>query len=384
MKLRWLSFSLLVLVLLAPTHAGNRNTYPLPEERGTAGILGSLEKLPVYAHVLHTTAHPDDESAGTLTWLSRKAHARTALFSLTRGDGGQNVLGNEQYEALGLVRTGELLEACRIYGVELYFSTAYEFGFSKTAEETLSKWGHEAILEEMVRFIRTWRPTIIISRFQGNANDGHGHHQAAGIICREAFRAAGDPQKFPEQFKLGLRPWQAKKLYTSARGDAGAFTGTADNSRAAADLTVRIPAGDYDPVLGRSYREIGAEGYSKHRSQGSGAGYSLPGRAYDYYRLVDSTVGSKTREESFFDSVDTSLPAIGTRRGRKGIHRLPPGGLDCSPEVCRGSSGTLPARPSRSQCRIGREGCRDTRRIDPQGRSLFHIRRRQKDLGRRS
>jgi LmbE family N-acetylglucosaminyl deacetylase len=319
MKLRWLAFSLLVLVLLAPTHAGNRNTYPLPEERGTAGILGTLEKLTVYVRVLHTTAHPDDESAGTLTWLSRKAHARTALFSLTRGDGGQNILGNEQYEALGLVRTGELLEACRIYGVELYFSAAYEFGFSKSAEETLSKWGHEATLEEMVRFIRTWRPKIIISRFQGNSNDGHGHHQAAGIISREAFRAAGDPQKFPEHFKLGLRPWQAKKLYISARGNGGSSAGTSgiDNSRSAADRTVRIPVGDYDPVLGRSYREIGTEGYSKHRSQGNGANYSLPERVYDYYRLLDSTVGSKTREEGFFDSIDTSLLAIAELAGEE-------------------------------------------------------------------
>ena len=213
----WIGPALAVLLAMAGLRAGNRNVYPLPEERGTAGILAALEKLPVYVRVLHTTAHPDDESAGTLTWLSRKFHAQTALFCLTRGEGGQNILGNEKYQALGLVRTGELLEACRHYGADLYFGSVLDFGFSKTAEETLLKWGREAALEEMVRFFRRWRPTIVISKFQGNAGDGHGHHQAAGILTREAFRAAGDPQKFPDQIKQGLHPWQAKKLYAGSR-----------------------------------------------------------------------------------------------------------------------------------------------------------------------
>jgi LmbE family N-acetylglucosaminyl deacetylase len=231
--------------------------------------------------VLHTTAHPDDESAGTLTWLSRKFHAQTALFCLTRGEGGQNILGNEKYQALGLVRTGELLEACKYYGVDLFFGTVLDFGFSKTAEETLEKWGHEATLEEMVRFFRRWRPTIVISRFQGNAGDGHGHHHAAGILTREAFRTAGDPQKFPDQIKQGLQPWQAKKLYASSRAWADPSPG---GERA--DV-VRVPVGDYDPVLGRSYREIGSEGYSKHRTQGNGTTFALPGQAFDNYELLE-------------------------------------------------------------------------------------------------
>jgi LmbE family N-acetylglucosaminyl deacetylase len=308
---RWIILGLLGLLALSGAWAGNRNTYPLPEDRGAAGILSALEKLPVYVRVLHTTAHPDDESAGTLTWLSRKFHAQTALFCLTRGEGGQNILGNEKYEALGLVRTGELLEACKFYGTELYFGKVLDFGFSKTAEETLSKWDHEATLEDMVRFIRQWRPTIIISRFQGNAGDGHGHHQAAGILTREAFRASGDPQKFPDQLNHGLPCWQAKKLYISARmwekslpGNAAAKA-TTSNNRA-----IRVPIGDYSPVLGRSYREIGSEGYSKHRSQGNGATYSSPGSAYDYFELADSVVEIRENESSFFDSLDTSLMAI--------------------------------------------------------------------------
>jgi LmbE family N-acetylglucosaminyl deacetylase len=300
MKLPRISLVLLLLLLQPTLQAGNRNTYPLPEERGTAGILGALEKLPVFVRVLETTAHPDDESAGTLTWLSREAHAQTALFSLTRGEGGQNVLGSEKGDALGLLRTGELLAACRLYGVELYFSTAIDFGFSKSADEALSKWGREATLEEMVRFIRMWRPTIIISKWQGTSGDGHGHHQAAGIITREAFRAAADGRRFPEHLKLGLRPWQAEKLYIG-RGRGG----TDREGR-----TVRVPVGDYDPVLGRSYRQIGAEGYSKHRSQGNGAVNALPGRAYEEYVLADSINGRTSTEKGFFDSIDTSLPTI--------------------------------------------------------------------------
>jgi LmbE family N-acetylglucosaminyl deacetylase len=306
MKTRIWVISLLLLLALSASQAGNRDTYPLPEERGTAGTLSALAKLPVYVRVLHTTAHPDDESSGTLTWLSRKFHAQTALFCLTRGEGGQNILGSEKYEELGLVRTGELLEACKYYGSELYFGNVVDFGFSKTAEETLSKWGHDTTLGEMVRFIRQWRPSIIISRFQGSPADGHGHHQAAGILTREAFRAAADPKSFPDQLSSGLGPWKAKKLYISSPMGPMA----ANPEGGTAGWTVRVPVGDYDPVLGRSYREIGSEGYSKHRSQGDGEPNALPGRSYEYFKLEESSVGVKAKEDSFFDSVDTSLMAI--------------------------------------------------------------------------
>ncbi len=296
MNKKAVSLVLVAILAVAGLLAGNRNTYPLPEDRGTAGILSALQKLPVYIRVLYTEAHPDDESAGTLTWLARKAHARVALFSLTRGDGGQNILGNEKYEAMGLVRTGELLEACRIYGVKTYFSTAFEFGFSKTAAETFAKWGHEATLEEMVRFIRMWKPAIIISNFKNDASGGHGHHQAAGIVTFEAFRAAGDPKMFPTE---RLAPWQARKLYYRNSDRNGAQ-----------EATVVVPVGDYDPVLGRSCREIGAEGYSKQRSQGDGLSIGLPGKASDYFTLADSVLEKKEHESGFFDSLDTSLTAI--------------------------------------------------------------------------
>jgi LmbE family N-acetylglucosaminyl deacetylase len=304
---RMISILLLLIIALSGSQAGNHNTYPLPEERGTAGTLAALQILPLYVRVLQTTAHPDDESAGTLTWLSRKFHAQTALFSLTRGEGGQNILGSEKDGALGLVRTGELREACKYYGVDLFFGTELDFGFSKTAEETLSKWGREATLEEMVQFIRRWRPAIILSRFQGSPADGHGHHQAVGILTREAFHAAGDPKRFPIQ--NGLQAWQPKKLYISSFGGDAVPGGIGPDGNSG-NWTVRVPVGDYDPVMGRSCREIAAEGYSKHRTQGNGTSFSLPGRAYEYFKLAESTVGSKAKEESFFDSIDTSLGAI--------------------------------------------------------------------------
>jgi LmbE family N-acetylglucosaminyl deacetylase len=294
-KLLWIG-SLFLLLTISETYAGSRNAYPLPEDRGTAGILAALQKLPVYVRVLEITAHPDDESAATLTWLSRVYHAQTALFSLTRGEGGQNILGPEKYEALGLLRTGELREACKYYGTELYFGKAEDFGFSKSADETLAKWGRQETFGDLVRFIRRWRPTIIISRFQGNAADGHGHHQAAGILTREAFLAAADPKRFSEQLNDTFQPWQARRLYVS-------------NMTPGSD-TVRTPVGDYDPILGLSPREIATEGYSKHRSQGNGASSSLPGKAYEYFKQIDGPSVKNVRIEDFFNSTDTSIQSI--------------------------------------------------------------------------
>jgi LmbE family N-acetylglucosaminyl deacetylase len=311
-----LALILLGLIALTAVRAGNRNTYPMPDDRGTAGTLAALEKLPVRVRVLQVTAHPDDESAGTLVWLSRKVHARTAIFCLTRGEGGQNILGDEKYEAMGLLRTGEFLEACKFYGVGLHFSTAFDFGFSKNADETLAKWGHEAILQELVRFIRTWQPTILISKFEGTPRDGHGHHQAAGILSREAFEAAGDPSRFSEQLKAGLVPWKSRKFYVgSIRTEAEPPpSGGPIGSAAPSEGAIRIPIGDYDPVLGRSYREIGAEGYIQHRSQGNGALFSLPGAAYDYYRLLKPERGPGPKE-AFFDAIDTSVENIAELSG---------------------------------------------------------------------
>lgn len=298
--LKPIGMTLLLLSVCLGWHAAPCNAGNIAEDRGTGGILAALDKLPVCVRVLETIAHPDDESAGTLTWLSRKYHATTALFCLTRGEGGQNILGTEKYEALGLVRTGELLEACRYYGADLFFGNNVDFGFSKTAEETFSKWGHAAALEEMVRFIRRWRPSIILSRFGGTPADGHGHHQATGKLTLEAYRAAADPAMFPEHLKRGLQPWQANKLYISSRS----------REPAEGRPVVRVPSGDYDPVLGRSYIEIASEGYSRHRTQGMGMFFSLPGSADEFFQLYDPVADASRGEDGLFDGFDTSLMAI--------------------------------------------------------------------------
>lgn len=229
------------------------------------GLSQALNRLDVVASILHTGAHPDDENSALLAALSRGKGARVAYLSATRGDGGQNLLGTELFEALGVIRTEELLAARRAdHGLQ-FFTPVYEFGFSKSADEAFEKWGKDAMLGDFVRVIRQFRPEIIVSRFRGTSADGHGHHQAAGIITQEAFKVAADPARFPEYGK----PWQAKKLYLSGGGGGG--QGNAQNqSGAPAPVSITISTGEFDLALGRSYAEIAAEGRSLHRSQGQG------------------------------------------------------------------------------------------------------------------
>jgi LmbE family N-acetylglucosaminyl deacetylase len=238
----------------------------VPEDRGAMGLSQALNRLDVIASVLHTGAHPDDENSALLAALSRGKGARVAYLSATRGDGGQNLLGTELFEALGVIRTEELLAARRAdHGLQ-FFTPVYEFGFSKSADEAFEKWGKEAMLGDFVRVIRQFRPEIIVSRFRGTSADGHGHHQAAGIITQEAFKAAADPARFPEYGK----PWQSKKLYLNG-GAGGGGQGNAQNPAATpAPVSITVSTGDFDIALGRSYGEIAAEGRSLHRSQGQG------------------------------------------------------------------------------------------------------------------
>src|SRR5262245_2542629 len=243
----------------------------VPEDRGAMGLSQALNRLDVVASVLHTGAHPDDESSALLSWLSRGRGARTAYLSATRGDGGQNLLGSELFEALGVIRTEELLAARRADHAQQFFTPVYEFGFSKTADESFEKWGHEQLIGDFVRVIRQFRPEIIVSRFTGTTRDGHGHHQVAGIVTQEALKAAADPNRFPE---YGA-PWQAKKLYL--------------NAMAGAQGAVSINTGEFDPALGRSYGEIAAEGRSLHRSQAQGTAQNR-GPSTTGLQLVQKTV----------------------------------------------------------------------------------------------
>lgn len=233
---------------------------PAPAQRNMAGAVQTqlaLERLTVLGSVLTISAHPDDENATVIAYLTRGRKARAAYLSLTRGDGGQNLIGSEQGELLGLVRTQELLAARRIDGGEQYFTRAVDFGFSKTAEETFEKWGHDAILADVVWTIRRFRPDVLVI---GNSN-GHGHHQAAGILTREAYDAAADKTRFPEQLRW-VEPWQAARLVS------GGFGGGPGGSAAGG---IRMDTGEFDPLLGFSYTETAGMSRSMHRTQGMGA-----------------------------------------------------------------------------------------------------------------
>ncbi len=227
-----------------------------PEDRGAMGLSQALKRLDIVGSVLHTGAHPDDENSALLAWLARGQGIRTAYLSATRGEGGVNLLGSELFEALGVIRTEELYGARRLDHAQQFFTPNYEFGFSKSADDTFTKWPHDQVLGDFVRVIRYFRPEIIISRFTGTARDGHGHHQVAGIVTQEAFKAAADPSRYPEYGK----PWQAKKLYLNGMGND-------QNVTAGPVLNV----GEFDSDLGRSYSQIASEGRSLHRSQAQGS-----------------------------------------------------------------------------------------------------------------
>ncbi len=182
-------------------------------DQGAAGLTQILQRLTTTASVLHVGAHPDDEDSAFLARAARGDHARVAYLALNRGEGGQNIIGPELFDALGVIRTEELLQARRLDGAQQFFTRAFDFGFSKTRSETAALWNEQAVLEDMVRVIRTFRPLVVYSRFSGTPADGHGHHQEAGYLTPVAFKAAADPSAFPELAKDGMRVWQARKLY---------------------------------------------------------------------------------------------------------------------------------------------------------------------------
>lgn len=231
---------------------------------GSAKIQLSLERLQTVGNVLMIAAHPDDENTALLAYFARGRHLRTAYLSLTRGEGGQNLIGSEQGELMGVIRTQELLAARRVDGAEQFFSRAVDFGFSKTAAETLAKWDREKILSDVVFAIRTFQPDVIVLRFSGTPRDGHGQHQASSILGREAFAAAADPARFPEQ---KLRPWKAKRLLLNVPS----FTPQMQAEAEKMPNKIALDLGVYDPITGLSFGEVAAISRSQHRSQAMGA-----------------------------------------------------------------------------------------------------------------
>jgi LmbE family N-acetylglucosaminyl deacetylase len=251
---------LLTLLLATPIWSDPRP----PVALDGAHLRLELEKLRVTGTALYVAAHPDDENTAMLAWLANGKKVRTAYLAMTRGDGGQNLIGSDVGDKLGVIRTQELLAARRVDDAEQYFTRAIDFGFSKGPDETLGIWGRDSVLSDVVRVIRMLRPDVIITRFATDGSGGHGHHTASAILAEEAFAAAADPARFPDQLHEGLKPWQAKRLVWNAYrfGNAGPDTTSG---------RLRIDLGAYDPLLGRSYTELAGESRSMHKTQGFGA-----------------------------------------------------------------------------------------------------------------
>ena len=279
MKRVFIALAALILVMPAHIHAqGNAPTVFCPD-------CGSDPM-----RVLLIGAHPDDEDTNLIAWLQRSGRAQTAYLSLTRGDGGQNLIGNELGEELGIIRTEELLAARRVDGAHQFFSRAYDFGFSKSAAETYAHWPRDSLLNDVVTVVRSWRPHIIITMFSGTPRDGHGHHQVSALLGKEAYAVAGDTVRFPVgAFGPG---WTPLKLYQTARFQPDS-------------ATIRINVGEYNPELRRSYAEIAGESRSQHKSQGFGA-LQRKGVIWNYVTRLATRVNESTpakTEKSLFEGI---------------------------------------------------------------------------------
>lgn len=291
---------LMIVVLLYSSNKGlsqqvsQNNGGVLP----SASILQSLKKMQVLGSVLYIAAHPDDENNSLLPYLAKEKMYRTAYLSLTRGDGGQNLIGPEQGIELGMIRTKELLAAREIDGAEQYFTSAYEFGFSKSMDEALQVWDRKKVLADAVWVIRNYKPDVIIARFPPDARAGHGHHSASAQITREAFTAAADPNQFPEQLTNGVRVWQAKRLLWNTFNFGGANTTSNDQ--------FKMDVGIYNALEGKSYGEMGGEARSMHKSQGEGR----PRRKGEIIEYFTTIVGDAPNL-SLLDGVPTDWTRLG-------------------------------------------------------------------------
>ncbi|WP_419948845.1 PIG-L family deacetylase [Candidatus Palauibacter sp.] len=266
-----------------------------------AGLL--LRQMDGVKRVLVVAAHPDDEDTALLTTLARGWGVEAAYFSFTRGEGGQNLIGTELGEGLGIIRSGELLAARAIDGAGQYFGRAFDFGYSKSAEETFDKWPRERVLSDLVWTIRRFRPHVLVTMWSGTANDGHGHHQVSGILTHEAFDAAGDPTRFPEQLQAGVEPWTPLKFYRRSLFELGV-------------VAIEIETGNLDPLLGLSHHQVAMASRSQHRSQDFGTALP-PGPRVTRLSLVASHVGDD-ETAPLFAGVDTTLSALATDLGTAG------------------------------------------------------------------
>jgi LmbE family N-acetylglucosaminyl deacetylase len=306
----------------------NPNAHRIQIDRGSAALWQSLRELHTRASLIMLAAHPDDEDGGVLTYETREVGADTTLMTLNRGEGGQNVMSSNFWDELGLVRTQELLASDRYYGVHQYFSRVADFGFTKTKEEALKKWGYDRVLYDCVRVVRITRPLVVTSVFAANVSDGHGQHQVSGEMAQEVYKAAADPKIFPDQIHAGLRPWAPLKMYVrlpfapvTAQGVYDYATGHWAPARfrnyisntwieGRPTATIEIPVGKYNPTLGLSSNQIGRLGLNQQKSQNGGIGIPPAGPEFSGYHLYASRVPAIVNETSFFDGIDVSLPGI--------------------------------------------------------------------------
>ena len=301
---------------------------PLGAPAGQAEVAVALRQLNSTGTFLSVVAHPDDENNALLARLAKGDGHRTVLFSLTRGDGGQNEIGPELFDALAVLRTEELAAAHRLDGAEQYFSRAVDFGYSFSVEETFERWGREETLSDIVRMIRIVRPDVI-SAMSPEGRGGGQHHQASAILAREAYHAAADPARFPEQIADGLRPWQARKFYFRSGFPFGMGIGPPGftNRRGGSDPALTtVDLGGYDPLLGATWTELGSRARSMHKCQGMPQFVALPaGAAGGRYRLAETAIPGHpggAGESSLFDGVDTSIDALARYTGAAPSDRL--------------------------------------------------------------
>jgi LmbE family N-acetylglucosaminyl deacetylase len=280
--------------------SANAQLVPLPQDRGANGLALALRRLPVVGRVLYVTAHPDDEHNGVQVRLSRGLGLHVGLLTLTRGEGGQNEIGPELGEALGVLRTEELAAAHLYDGVEQLFGRAYDFGYSFSVDETFRRWGREDTLGDIVRALRFFRPDVVLT-LPLEAPGGGMHHQAAAQLTREAFRAAADPARFPDQIAAGLRPWQARKLYQG---------GVGGSSDALSGSPVLVSTGPFDPLLGLSWEQFGSLARAMHRCQGVGQLLAEPLTGEGAYSLVDSQPPVTGVETDLLSGIDASLQGL--------------------------------------------------------------------------
>ena len=311
----------LILAAAVGAHAQLR-VRPIDLEDGAVALGLALRQLSNTGVFMQATAHPDDENNALHVYLNRGLGVRTILATATRGDGGQNEIGPELYDPLAVLRTEELEAMHRFDATEQYFTRAIDFGYSFSIEETLEKWGRDEIIADYVRLIRMTRPDVIVGMTPTGTAGGL-HHQTSGLLSREAFKAAGDPARYPEQIREGLVPWQPRKYYYPSGGPGGG------RGQPAAPSTGPLPLGainaatfeisGYDPLLGRTYTEIGTEERGMHKSQAMAQLLALPsGRTQQRYLLMDSFVSPAAaggEEPSLFHGIDTTIPGLASLAG---------------------------------------------------------------------